>query len=184
MEEFVLFPVEKKPVLNRGPWWLKPCYPGIPCIVYLGIQEKIKAILLYTTLCIQFSLWHLSPAKTKIIELVILSWYDTKELHCCMKCPQILKVKTLVLPVEFITNHFKEVFDPWNRGMYSTITDFRTIAGIFPVISTVDYLYFRGQKQYMYMLKRFLLVIGLYMTCNLQQCDLLKLSNKFLYKTK
>ena len=49
----------------------------------------------------------------------------------------------LLLPVEFIAKYFKEVFDPLE------ITDFRTIAGIFPVISIVDYHYFRGQKQFL-----------------------------------
>jgi hypothetical protein len=37
--------------------------------------------------------------------------------HCCIKCPQNLQEKLcykciLLLPVEFITKYFKELFDP------------------------------------------------------------------------
>ena len=48
-----------------------------------------------------------------------------------------------------IYNKIEEVFEPRNKGKSTIeITDFRTITGLFPVISIVDYLYFRGQKQY------------------------------------
>jgi hypothetical protein len=61
-----------------------------------------------------------------------LAFFDLGNIHN----PHIL-----LLPVEFITKYFKEVFDPTIE-----ITGFRTITGLFPVISIGDYLYFRGQS--------------------------------------
>ena len=70
------------------------------------------------------SYWNLS--RQSVVNLACW-WGEIKQttLHCCIKWPQILQVKTLLqtYTVEFITKNFKEVIDPCNsieiKGMLS-----------------------------------------------------------------
>ena len=97
---------QKKSVLNRGPCWLKPCYPGIPCSIsfcskkevcfqVIGITQKLIAYSVFQMrvyFCIKIVLREKNIDFFVVIKNMIVGWEEmlkNARWNTCLLCLNI-----------------------------------------------------------------------------------------------